>query len=125
VIAIVATQWPFHYQLTEYAVRQRWHRVDWRWIPRTPAGHFRIDRDFALNLVMLLPLGVGFGVWRRARGVRLVLESLALGIGTSVLLELAQLVTPHRYTTLGDVWRNALGCMVGGLLALYAARRHK
>lgn len=118
VIAIAATQYPFHYQLTRYAVHRRWVGIDWRWWPRTPMGRVRIDRDLLLNLLMLVPLGIGFALWRRAGGLRVALEALILGTVVSSLLELAQLVTPYRYTTLADVWRNALGCMAGAILVV-------
>ena len=123
VIAILGTQYPFNYRLTGFAVHRRWDRIDWSWFPRHPGGEIRFDRDFVVNLVMLIPLGIGFGLWRRARAIRAIAESLALGILTSATLELAQLATPYRYTSFADVWRNALGCMVGCLIALMAQRR--
>lgn len=121
-LAILGTQYPFDYRLTEFAVHRRWERIDWSWLPRHPGGEVRLDRDFAVNLVMLIPLGLGFGLWRRARAIRAVAESLVLGVLTSTLLEIAQLATPYRYTSFADVWRNALGCMVGCLLAQLVQR---
>jgi glycopeptide antibiotics resistance protein len=122
VIAFVATQWPFDYHLTRFGIARRWARVDWSWFPRDYRGDIRFDRDFALNLVMLLPLGAGFGLWRRAATLRVIVESLVLGTVTSVLLEVAQLVTHHRFTAFPDVWRNALGCTVGCILAIWIDR---
>jgi len=116
--AVVATQWPFHYQRTRFGVRRHWAHIDWRWLPRTPMGHPRIDRDMVLNLLMLIPLGVGFALWRRASGARVVVEALLLGIVTSTTLELAQLVTAYRYTTLADVWCNAIGCTAGAFVVV-------
>ncbi len=121
-IAIVATQWRFNYQLTRFGVARRIARIDWSWFPRTNTGAIRFDRDFALNLLMLLPLGVGFGLWRHAGMLRRAAESLVIGVGVSVLLELAQLLTRYRYTSFADVWRNGLGCMVGCLIATWLAR---
>ena len=117
-IAVVATQWRFHYDFSRFGIRVRWHRVDWHWLPRTPMGHVRLDRDFVLNLLMLVPLGVGFGLWRRAHPARVVVEALLLGFMTSSALELAQLANRYRYTTWADVWRNTLGCVVGALLVV-------
>ncbi len=122
-IAIAATQYPFRYHLTQFGIERRWDRIDWRWFPRTYGGAIRVDRDFALNLLMLLPLGFGFGLWRRVARWRAVIESLLLGLGVSVVLEAAQLITPHRFTTLADVWRNGLGSMVGCMLAIWLHRR--
>lgn len=121
-VAIFVTQWPFEYRLTTYAVKLRWTRVDWRWFPRDGAGNIRFDRDFAQNLLMLVPLGLGFALWRRAAAMRVILEALALGIVTSATLELAQLVTRYRYTSFPDLWRNSLGCMVGAMVVV-ALRR--
>lgn len=116
VVAFVVTQWPFEYRLTEFAVRAKWNRIDWSWFPRS---HGRVlSRDFVLNLLMLIPLGFGFGLWRRAVGVRLAAEALALGIGIALTLEVAQLATRARYTSFPDLWRNAFGCLIGGLMAL-------
>ncbi|HSD86155.1 MAG TPA: VanZ family protein [Kofleriaceae bacterium] len=120
--AIVATQWPFHYQLTRFAIHHHWARIDWRWLPRTGTGHVRDERDLVLNLLMLIPLGIGFALWRRASGARVVFEALLLGIVTSTTLELAQLATAYRHTTLADVWCNAIGCMAGAIMVV-ALRR--
>jgi hypothetical protein len=123
VVLVLGTQYPFDYQLTEFAIRRRWNRIDWSWFPRTHRGHIRIDHDLALNLVMLIPLGVGFALWRRAREWRLVVEALGVGFVTSTVLELGQLLTRYRYTTFADVWRNTLSCGLGCLLAIAVMRQ--
>ncbi len=110
-IAIVATQFPFDYGFSRYAIRRRWARIDWEWF-------YAFDRDLVLNVLMLVPLGVGFALWRRAGRARVVFESLALGTLTSVVLELAQLLTRDRYTSFLDVWHNAAGCVAGCAIAL-------
>lgn len=114
-IAILVTQWPFRYQLTSYGIHRRWARIDWSW-------YHGIDRDFVLNVLMLVPLGVGFALWRQAGRVRMLIESLVIGTVTTVVLELAQLLTPGRYTSFLDVWHNAAGCVVGSACALVAIR---
>jgi glycopeptide antibiotics resistance protein len=121
-IAIIATQWRFHFNFTRFGIHRRWERIDWHWLPRTPMGHVRMDRDFVLNLIMLVPLGIGFALWRRASRLRIAGEALLLGFVTSSGLELAQLANAYRYTTWADVWRNALGCMVGAIIVV-ALRR--
>ena len=118
-IAVVATQWPFDYVVTRFALARRWERIDWAWLHYTANGSVRFDRDFALNLLMLVPLGLGFGLWRQAGRVRIVIEALAFGLATSIALELAQLLTRNRYTSWPDVWHNALGCAVGAMVALW------
>jgi VanZ like family len=122
VLAIIATQWPFEYDLTQAGLARRWSRVDWSWFRHTANGGIRFDRDFALNLLMLVPLGAGFGLWRCTRTLRAIAESLILGLLTSVVLEVAQLATRNRYTSFPDVWHNALGCVVGCALAIVILR---
>jgi hypothetical protein len=122
-MAILVTQWRFHFDLRRFGIRVRWERIDWDWFPRTPMGHVRLDRDFLLNLVMLVPLGIGFALWRCASRVRVVGEAFVLGFVTSSLLEIAQLANAYRYTTWADVWRNTLGCVVGALVVVAMARR--
>jgi len=121
-VALFATQWRFHFDLTRFGIHARWRRIDWHWFPRTPMGHVRLDADFLLNLLMLIPLGIGFALWRRASGLRVAAEALILGVVTSGALELGQLANRYRYTTFADVWRNALGCMVGAII-IVALRR--
>ena len=117
-IAVIATQWPFEYRLTSYAIHYRIARIDWHWFQG-------FDRDFALNILMLMPLGVGFALWRHARPARVVVESLVLGTVVSAVLELAQLVTRDRYTSFLDVWHNAVGCAIGCVLVLVASHFHR
>jgi len=115
-IAIVATQWPFEYRFSSYAVHYRWARIDWHW--------FRgFDRDFALNMLMLAPLGFGYGLWRETGKLRVIAESLLVGTATSAVLELAQLVTRDRVTSFLDLWHNAAGCVAGCVLARLVAVR--
>ncbi|MBA3453499.1 MAG: VanZ family protein [Deltaproteobacteria bacterium] len=120
-IAIVVTQWPFDYRITTFAVRMRWNRIEWSWFPPTYGGSV-VTRDLVQNLVMLMPLGIGFGMWRRAARMRVAIEGLALGIVTGTALEVAQLVTRSRYTSFPDLWNNAVGCLLGCLFALAIQR---
>ena len=115
-LATVATQWPFHYDLSHFNLTQRWAHVDWSWVHRSRSGAIRYDRDFALNLLMLIPLGIGFGLARRAGLLRVAVEALVLGTLVSVAFETAQLATHYRFTALPDVWRNALGCVLAAVV---------
>lgn len=121
--AVVATQWPFEYRFTRFAVWNRWRKIDWSWMPKDHWGHVRLDQDLVLNLLMLIPLGVGYGLWRRTTGWRLVVEALVVGTISSAALEAAQMVTRERITSFADVWRNAVGCAVGGAIALAIRNR--
>ena len=116
VVAIVVTQWPFEYRVSRYALEQHWRRIDWSVMPGR--GTHQFGRDFVQNLLMLIPLGFGWGLWRTTTRGRMILESMLVGSATGLVLELAQLLTHERYTQLADVWRNALGCIVGCALAI-------
>lgn len=113
--AVVVTLWPFAFDLAPAAIARKWAHVEWVLYYRDDDGRVIIDRDLVLNLVMLVPLGAGFAWWR-ARRTWTVAWALGLGIVTATALEAAQLLTPHRVTQLADVWRDALGCMIGALL---------
>jgi VanZ family protein len=128
--AVVATQYPFHYNLARAAIVEKWHEVDWQWAHHRRDGSLVIDRDCIQNLLMLMPLGAGFALWRsagEARWSRVLVEALLIGIATGVALELAQLLTPSRFTQLADAWRNAVGCVAGaaGVLAVAAFARRR
>ncbi len=123
VAAVVATQWPFHYNLAHDALVEKWHEVDWQWVHHRADGSLIIDRDCIQNLIMLMPLGAGYALWREARSARVVVEALLLGIATGVTLELAQLLTPSRFTQLADAWRNAAGCCAPASAAMLALLR--
>lgn len=115
--AIVLTQYPFHYSFTRHNIHGHWRDIDWHWFPRR-GRHIRVDRDLYLNLLMLIPLGVGFALWRRASGWRILLEALVLGAVVATGLEVAQLVTLYRYTSFADMWRNTVSCVAGALFVL-------
>jgi VanZ family protein len=117
--AIVMTQYPFHYAFTRHNIGGHWRDIDWRWFPRRGRhGPIRIDRDLVLNLLMLIPLGMGFALWRRAPGWRIFVEAIVLGAVVASGLELAQLVTLYRFTSFADMWRNMVSCMIGALCVL-------
>lgn len=124
-LAILGTQWPFEYRITEFALRRKWDRIDWSWFPRWRGGSIRLDHDIVVNLLMLVPLGIGFALWRRAAPWRIVLEGLVLGLVTSTALEAAQLLTRSRYTQLADVWRNSASCALGCAIAITVARARR
>jgi hypothetical protein len=121
--AVVMTLWPFAFDLAPAAIARKWAHVEWVLYYRGEDGHVIVDCDLALNLAMLLPLGAGFAVWRAAGRGRVIVEALALGIAFATALEAAQLLTPHRVSQLADVWRNALGCVIGAALGLAISRR--
>jgi VanZ family protein len=117
--AALATLWPLRFRLDGASLARKWRHVEWVLVYRDRRGHLLVDRDLLLNLALLLPLGLGLALARRATGAaRVLVEALLLGAVTAASLEAAQLLTPHRVTQLADVWRNALGCVLGAALGL-------
>jgi glycopeptide antibiotics resistance protein len=113
--ALVVTLYPFRFSAEVASLS----RVDWRvYYP------LHNDRDLVLNLLMLVPLGVGLGLLRAGISIRrLALEAAAIGFGLSLAIETLQIFERARFPQLADVWRNGLGCVVGavaiGLLARF------
>jgi glycopeptide antibiotics resistance protein len=116
VAGVIGTQWPFEYRLTRFALHRHWQKIEWAWFPHHGR---RIDvEDLVINLVMLIPLGFGWALWRRAARIRVVLEAVVLGAVTGIGFEVAQLPTRYRSTQFADAWRNTLSCMIGCVAGL-------
>lgn len=111
--ALLVTLYPFRFSAEVASLS----RVDWRvYYPR------HNDRDLVLNLLMLVPLGVGVGLLRVGSSLRrLALEAAVIGFGLSLCIETLQIFERVRFPQVADIWRNGLGCVVGavavGLLA--------
>src|SRR5258706_7387287 len=111
--ALVVTLWPFRFHFTLASL----HRIDWRLYYRDANGHIKIDRDLVQNLIMLAPLGVGWALFRGPRSIaRIALETFAIGLLLSASIETLQIFDRGRFPQLADVWRNTLGCVVGGVV---------
>lgn len=104
--AFAFTLYPFHFSLAIASME----RIDWRlWY------HGHADRDLVVNLLMLLPLGAGLAMGRRASLARIVLEAALVGFGTGLVIETIQIFEPARFPQLADVVRNGIGCIAGAL----------
>jgi glycopeptide antibiotics resistance protein len=115
-IAILVTLYPFRFDLDVGSAA----RIDWR---VSYARHN--DRDLVLNLLMLVPLGVGLALVRfgHASIRRIALEAAGIGFGTSLVVETLQIFEETRFPQLADVWRNGFGCVVGAVLVAFAISR--
>jgi VanZ family protein len=122
-VTALVTLYPFHFHLATAS----WGRIDWRlYYP----GHS--DRDLVQNLVMLAPLGAGLVLVRFTRigAARIAFEAGALGLATALLVETLQIFERARFPQAADVWRNAVGCVVGalvtaGVLTMLDRARHR
>ncbi len=114
--ALAVTLYPFRFELDVAAVS----RIDWRvYYPR------HNDRDLVLNLLMLMPLGAGWALWRSGRATitRIALEAAAIGVGTALLIESLQIFERVRFPQLADVWRNGVGCIFGAVVVAWLVSR--
>ncbi|HEX5831940.1 MAG TPA: VanZ family protein, partial [Gemmatimonadaceae bacterium] len=89
--------------------------------PRPPdpfllAGPF----DLVANVALFVPLGF---LLRLARSAAPRWELVLLGTGLSVVVELAQLFEPSRFSAAADVWANGFGAALGVLVHDGLARR--
>lgn len=74
-------------------------------------------RSSLLNVVFFLPLGFFLPMlWRRFRRMH---RTVLFGFGTSLFIELAQLLTP-RATDVNDLITNTAGTILGYILAMLA-----
>lgn len=112
--ALIVTLYPFRFSAEVASLS----RVDWRlYYPR------HNDRDLVLNLLMLVPLGVGIALVRdRVSMLRLAGEAAVFGFGLSLCIETLQIFERARFPQLADVWRNGFGCVVGALSIGLVAR---
>ncbi len=89
----------------------------WHWVPQSHATD--LD-DILTNLLVYVPVGIAFRLLVRRRG-RAGGRDLAFGFGLSVALsfvtEVLQQFMPARSSNLTDVYVNAIGALVGCLLA--------
>ncbi len=94
--------------------------ADWRWVPPV----VRSDaNDLLTNLAVYAPVGVALRLLVRRRGRagrRDFVLSLGLAIGLSYVTEFLQQWMPGRASSLTDVGLNALGALLGALLAVPA-----
>jgi len=88
---------------------------DWSGMTTRSAGL----KDILPNILLYVPLGAGVYVAARRRGfgrTLAVLGSVAVGTGTSAILELLQQLMPLRISSWVDLASNAAGGLVGALL---------
>jgi glycopeptide antibiotics resistance protein len=98
----------------------RWAEVRWS-IVRVEAGQLRGLPDVVANILFFMPLGVAFAFTgpgtRLADPVRVGLGAGLIGGALSLGVEVLQLFTRDRTTSLGDLVFNAGGCAVAAGVA--------
>ncbi|WP_158597340.1 VanZ family protein [Microbacterium telephonicum] len=76
--------------------------------------------EFAANILLFLPLGLLLTMLSGRPWV-----GMLLAVGLSVSAELIQTLLPNRVTSLRDIVANALGTLLGALIAWLIVRRHR
>jgi hypothetical protein len=85
--------------------------------PRLIPFQYYAPRDFILNVVLFIPLGVLIGAWLGQRTGQGAWRAILLLAAISVSFEMLQLFIPGRVTSIDDVTANTLGGALGVLLA--------
>ena len=120
---IAFTTWPFEFFSDTAAISAKWAETEWYFLYYDEQGQLIIDHDLILNILFFMPLGAAWGFAGPHRPLwKIVLGALAVGLALSVFVEGLQVLTPDRSTQIADVWRNALGAVLGGLYAGWVQR---
>lgn len=117
-VILVLTLIPFDFDWSPDAVVKRWGRVEWQLIYYNRDGGWSASRDFIQNVLLFLPFGISWVLWRRNRSWRLLLETSLLGITLALAIETSQLLLPGRVSQIADVGRNGLGALLGAAATL-------
>jgi glycopeptide antibiotics resistance protein len=79
-------------------------------------------RDLVLNVVLFVPIGFVFQLGRARGSAAAWVPALLLGAAVSAAVEVAQLFAPLRFPSLADLATNALGAVLGAVVAARATR---
>jgi glycopeptide antibiotics resistance protein len=84
-----------------------------QWIDDAGVASFEpayVVLEFVANVILFVPFGM---LWMLAPPASRPLAVIGRGLVTSVVIELAQLALPTRYSTLSDVVANTIGAAIG------------
>jgi glycopeptide antibiotics resistance protein len=115
---------PFHFAGGGRAVLDKLHRLPLNPLVSPDTGGRLSIPDVVQNVLLFVPFGaLGFlaGTRTPRKPRRIVLVTL-LGAALSVFVEILQLFTNDRVTSLGDVTANTIGTLLGAILAWLSAR---
>jgi VanZ family protein len=122
---VYGTTIPFNFISSRAAAYEHWARVVWNPLVSPDTGQRVSIPDFVSNILLFVPFGCfGMWAWRRPRaaGARIVALALA-SVTLSAAVEVAQLFTVDRTSSVADVFANGLGGIAGAIggLALGAS----
>jgi glycopeptide antibiotics resistance protein len=99
-VVFIITLIPFNFRLPQ--------RIQIAWIANLP--------DIITNILLFIPIGFLFRLIRRNRKDPFFLLSFAFGVLLSIIIEIAQIFVPTRYTQPMDVVTNGSGAWLGAFL---------
>ncbi|MCP5461676.1 MAG: VanZ family protein [bacterium] len=108
---------PFHLHFSFAEVQHRFHDI--RWIPYFINGRRTSLTDLASNIALFMPFGflTAGALHGRIGNILLILRVILLGFVLSALLELFQLFTVIRVSSVTDVCNNTLGALIGSIFS--------
>jgi len=122
---VYGTTIPFNFVSSRAAAYEHWARVVWSPLVSPDTGQRVSIPDFVSNILLFLPFGCfGMWAWRRPRSAFARIVALGLASVTlSAAVEVAQLFTVDRTSSVADVFANGLGGLIGAIggLALGAS----
>ncbi|HUK34192.1 MAG TPA: VanZ family protein [Vicinamibacterales bacterium] len=114
---VYGTTIPFHFVSSQGAALAHWARVVWNPFISPETRHRISIPDFVSNILLFTPFGC-FGVWalRRPRSrIAKILLLVFLSALLSATVEVAQLFTVDRISSIADVLANTLGGFSGAV----------
>jgi VanZ family protein len=122
---LFAATLPWHFSLSAASFDSLARRFEWS--PWRKAHSLSVLREWAMNGLITLPLGLLCAVYvlRASPGWRALTVATLLGFGCSVVVECVQCFLPHRTPSLIDVTWNTLGALAGAAVALFLERRRQ
>jgi len=114
---VYGTTIPFNFVSSRAAVYEHWTRVVWNPLVSPDTGQRVSIPDFVSNVLLFTPFGC-FGMWafRRPRnGVARIAVLTLLSVILSATVEVAQLFTVDRVSSVADIFANGLGGVVGAV----------
>jgi len=117
IFIVYGTTIPFNFVASRADAVANWARVVWNPLISPDTGHRVSIPDFVSNILLFTPFGC-FGMWalRRLRSaVGKIVLLTALSAILSAAVEIAQLFTIDRVSSMADVFANTLGGAAGAI----------
>jgi len=117
-IFVLAATWPCRFSLQAATGTALTSRLEWS--PFAEAFSMGMLRERALNIAVMLPLGLLAATYalRKDRVGQALRFATLVGFASSLSVELLQCFLPHRTPSLSDLSLNTLGTLLGAVMAV-------